>query len=127
MSFKPESPAIWNEIPVKDLEAAKKFYEAVFEYAMELQNFGPNPMMVIEPGEKGVGMHLYPGKPAGDGSGPTIHLQISGDLEAAVDRVWEAGGKVLDIPPVTIPEGRFVYALDPDGNSLGLFEPKRAA
>jgi predicted enzyme related to lactoylglutathione lyase len=32
------------------------------------------------------------------------------------------GGKVLS-PVITIPPGRFAYATDPDGNSIGLFEP----
>ena len=37
-----------------------------------------------------------------------------------MDRVVENGGKVIsDI--VTIPAGRFAYCLDPDGNSIGLF------
>ena len=66
--------------------------------------------------------HLYPGKPAAKGDGPTIHFAVADKLEDAIDRVWNAGGKVLDIPPITIPTGRFVYALDPDGNSIGLFE-----
>ena len=36
------------------------------------------------------------------------------------DRVWEAGGKVVS-DPISIPDGRFAYTLDPDGNSFGLF------
>ena len=30
------------------------------------------------------------------------------------------------VRPLDIPYGRFVYIEDPDGNSIGLFEPKAA-
>lgn len=127
MSFAPASPVVWTEIPVLDLAAGRRFYEAVFQWSMQLEEMGPNPTAIFPYAQTGSGVagHLYPGKPPSEG-GPTIHLQVPGTLEEAVDRVWEAGGRVLDMPPVTIPPGRFVYALDPDGNSIGLFEPAAA-
>ncbi|MEL6586439.1 MAG: hypothetical protein AAFQ50_07220, partial [Pseudomonadota bacterium] len=87
---------------------------------------GPNPSAVFPYAEDGNGVagHLYPGTPSENG--PTIHLQVPGTLEDAIDRIWDAGGRVLEMDPVTIPFGRFVYAQDPDGNSIGLFEPKAA-
>ena len=57
----------------------------------------------------GVGGHLYPGKPAANGEGPTIHLVAEGRLEDTMDRVKDAGGQVVS-PPITIPPGRFFYA-----------------
>ncbi|MEM7024510.1 MAG: VOC family protein, partial [Pseudomonadota bacterium] len=58
--------------------------------------------------------------PAADGAGPTVHLASPDQLENALERVKEAGGKVVsDI--VSIPVGRFAYCLDPDGNSIGIF------
>ena len=124
MSHVPEMPIIWTEIPVRDLTAAIAFYEKVFGWRMERRTMGPNETALIpaaDPEAAGAG-HLYPGEPAGSG-GPTIHLALPGPLEAAVARCREAGGTVLDMPPVALPEGRFAYAADPDGNSLGLFEP----
>ena len=84
---------------------------------------GPNPVAFFQttPAMAGCAGHLYPGKPSGDGSGPTVHLAIDGKLEAAMERVTKAGGKVLS-EPVEIPAGRFAYCLDLDGNSVGLFE-----
>ncbi|KIT17032.1 VOC family protein [Jannaschia aquimarina] len=126
MTFAPQHPVVWTEIPVTDLAAGRRFYESVFQWAMAPQSGPPNDFVFFTPpsADEGIGGHIYPGTPAQDG-GPTIHLQVPGTLEDAVDRVWNAGGKVLDMPPVTIPAGRFVYALDPDGNSIGLFEPKQ--
>ena len=44
------------------------------------------------------------------------------ELEAALDRVRAAGGSIAS-PVITIPPGRFAKIVDPDGNSIGLFEP----
>jgi len=62
-----------------------------------------------------------PGTPAPRGTGNTIHLSAPDALEAIMDRVRKAGGEIVS-DPITIPPGRFCYALDPDGNSIGLFE-----
>ena len=37
-----------------------------------------------------------------------------------MQRVTENGGTVVS-PVIEIPAGRFAYCLDPDGNSIGLF------
>lgn len=122
MPFSPESALVWGEIPVTDLTAAMKFYEAVFGYELTIDEMGPNPVSMLPYKDNGTAGHLYPGKPAGDGTGPTLHLLVAGKLEDAMERCRAAGGQVIS-DPVEIPPGRFAYALDLDGNSLGLFEP----
>lgn len=123
MTFIPENFTVWAEIPVTDLDKAIAFYNKVFKTQLKKQTDGPNPMaMFPTPGTMGVAGHLYPGKPAVEGSGPTIHLACPDGLEEALGRVTEAGGRVVsDI--ITIPPGRFAYCLDPDGNSIGVFAP----
>lgn len=118
----PTFTVVWTEIPVTDLDAAKTFYETVFGWSMKRDDTGPNPMMTFGEDMGGTHGHLYPGKPATEGQGPTIHLAVD-DLEAAMERCKGAGGGVLS-PAIEIPPGRFAYAQDPDGNSIGLFEPK---
>ena len=112
---------VWTEIPVIDMDRAITFYSTVFGYEITLDNTGPNPMAVLNNAMNTVGGHLYPGKPAAEGQGPTIHLEVSDTLEAAMERCQQAGGTLLG-DPVAIPPGRFVYAQDPDGNSIGLFK-----
>lgn len=114
----------WAEIPVSDLDKAVAFYNAVFDYDMKIEMMGPNPTAVLGSVTAAGGAHLYPGKPARD-SGHTLHIAIEGALEDGIARVKAAGGEVVS-PPVEIPDGRFVYALDLDGNSIGLFAPKAA-
>lgn len=124
MSFNPPNAVLWTEIPVADMDQAMAFYRTVFDYDMTVDSSGPNPMAIFpnKDAKNGGFGHIYPGTPAGDGQGPTIHLAVPDKLEKAMERVGQAGGKVLS-PAITIPPGRFAYALDPDGNSIGLFEP----
>jgi uncharacterized protein len=123
MGFQPEHFVCWAEIPVTDMEKGMAFYSAVTGADLELDASGPNPMANLRPKDMnaGVGGHLYPGKPAANGEGPTIHLVAEGRLEDVMERVTAAGGQVIS-PPITIPPGRFFYAIDPFGNSVGLFE-----
>lgn len=122
MSYTPANPVVWSEIPVTDLKKASVFYGAATGMDMVHDENGPNPIVFLS-GDRGVAGHLYEGKPSGDGTGPTVHLAAEGDLDAIKARVWDAGGKVLS-DPIAIPDGRFIYCLDPDGNSIGLFEEK---
>lgn len=123
MSYAPAHFACWFEIPVTDIEAARSFYSDVFKMDLTVDTSGPNPMVVFptERQDQGVSGHLYPGTPSENG--PTIHLVVPDTLDAARDRLTQAGGTVVS-PEIGIPAGTFFYAKDPDGNSIGLFQMK---
>jgi len=123
MSYTPQHFTVWAEIPVTDMERSIAFYKTATGADLTLDNSGPNPMAVFKPEnpETGVAGHLYPGKPAGNGQGPTVHLAASGTIEEIAKRLQDAGAKNVS-EPIAIPAGRFVYAHDPDGNSVGFFE-----
>lgn len=121
--FKPPvNAAVWFEIPVSDMAKAKTFYSKVLMTEFNDDNTGPIPMSIFAyaGGDTGVSGHLYIGKPALHGTGPTVHLPLPDSVEDGIGRLKEAGGKVLS-PVIEIPAGRFAYCLDPDGNSIGLF------
>ena len=90
---------------------------------MTIDSNGPNPMVFLpaENFDTGVAGHIYPGKPAVRGTGPTVHLAVPDTVKQAAERVRAAGGEADDMV-VDIPAGRFAYATDPDGNSIGLFQ-----
>lgn len=116
----PQHAVVWFEIPVADQERAKAFYSAVTGNPLVDEEGGPNPMArFAAAGDSSVAGHIYPGKPAAAGTGPTIHLAVD-DVEAAMGRVTANGGSVVS-PVISIPAGRFAYCLDPDGNSIGVF------
>ncbi|MEM7721492.1 MAG: VOC family protein [Pseudomonadota bacterium] len=122
MSYVPDHFACWFEIPVTDLDAAMAFYSAVFDMELSVNNDGPNPVAFFPVADemKGISGHLYPGTPSENG--PTIHLTVPDNLDAARARIVAAGGKV-ESPDIPVPAGHFFYARDIDGNSIGLFAP----
>ncbi|MEM7686170.1 MAG: VOC family protein [Pseudomonadota bacterium] len=128
MDFHPEHFTVWVEIPSSDVDQAVPYYEAVLMTKLEKTVMGPDTTFVFKTATHpdGISGHVYPGKPAGDGSGPTIHLAAPGKLEDTLDRVRAAGGTVIS-DPIPFPFGRFAYTTDLDGNSIGLFEPASQA
>lgn len=121
----PTHAVIWAEIPVTDMQRSTQFYQTLTGQDLMLDETGPNPIMMfaVTDLKTGVSGHLYPGKPARPGEGPTVHLVMPDQVEAAMARCTAAGGTVVS-PIVEIPPGRFAYAQDPDGNSISLFEPR---
>ena len=115
---------VWAEIPVTDMARARAFYSAVLKGDLAENSDGPNPVAFLpyDGGDAASG-HLYPGKPAARGTGPTIHLSVADALEATMERIRSNGGEVVS-DVVSIPSGDFFYALDPDGNSIGFFKMK---
>jgi uncharacterized protein len=120
MTYMPQNAVVWAEIPVRDLDKAARFYADVLQCEMRTNTSGPAPMVDIV--ATGVSAHLYQAAPAPRGKGPTIHLAASGAIEDALARSIAAGG-VQITPIITIPPGRFAKIEDPDGNSIGLFQP----
>lgn len=127
MAGAPSHSVVWFELPAADLDRATQFYETVFKTKLVLTTENtPNPYATFPTADgMGVSGHIYPGKPA-NGEGPTLHLPVPDNLEATIERLKDAGGTLLDMPIITIPPGRFAYALDIEGNSIGLFERKAA-
>ena len=123
MAFTPANPVVWAEIFVKDLAKAVDFYNATFDYGMSITtDMGPQPMAIFPSSESpsGVSANLTQGTPGGNS---VIHLLVPDTLEAATERARAAGGHVDD-EVVDIPPGRFSFATDPDGNRIGLFQPR---
>ena len=119
----PQNTAVWFELPASDLDRAIGFYERVLKTKLTLTtDQGPNPYAVF-PTRDGMGVsgHIYPGTPA-KGAGPTVHLAVPDTLEATLERAFDAGGEVQP-GIIPLPVGRFAYATDTEGNSIGLFQP----
>ncbi len=115
----------WFEIPAKDLDRARKFYEDIFE--MEMIPIEMDTMkMYMFPIEdmKGVGGAVCEANKEFNPSateGPLIYLNGNPDLQRVLDRVEPAGGKVLMPKTVISPEyGFMALFLDTEGNRIGL-------
>jgi predicted enzyme related to lactoylglutathione lyase len=88
----------WFEIPVSDMSRAQTFYEAVLQTTLLRENFGgPNMDMAVFKEEglraKGALMASNPALQVG-GSGTLVYLHAGTSLDAALQRVEAAGGRV---------------------------------
>ncbi len=115
----------WFQIPCRDFQRGKRFYETVLGITMQDMN-APGMQMAAfpaDPQKSEIGGAIVSGPgatPSGDGT--TVFLNAGSDLQVALDRVEGAGGKVL-MPKTKIPigdAGYFAMFADPDGNTVGL-------
>lgn len=115
----------WFEIPSKDLDRAQKFYETIFGITM-IKMDTPNLQMRIFPMEDrmGVGGAICYSKDFYTPSltdGPLIYLTANPDVQNILNKVEEAGGKIL-VPKTQIsPEyGYMAVISDTEGNRIAL-------
>jgi len=115
----------WFEIPVISIPRAQAFYEAVLQTTLQRENYaGPDMQMAVFPGQgdavKGALMSGSPILQAG-ACGTLVYLHAGASLDAALQRVVAAGGRVA-MGKVALPEGLgfMAHMLDVDGNRVGL-------
>jgi imidazolonepropionase-like amidohydrolase/predicted enzyme related to lactoylglutathione lyase len=116
------NPVGWFEIPVTDMARAKAFYEHVLNVKLQPMNIGPLEMAFfpMRPGTTGAAGALMKGeafKPSRQGV--QIYFTII-DIDGALKRVQEQGGKVV-LPKTRIGPFGFVASFeDSEGNRIGL-------
>lgn len=113
----------WFEIPVRDLERAQKFYQALLATPLRRETMGPNTLAVFGYDDSGVGGCLLAGADAPEpaGHGTLVYLNANPSLDAVLARVEGAGGRITT-PKVKLPGdmGCFAVIADPEGNRIGL-------
>ncbi len=100
------------ELPVRELGAAKTFYEQAFGWT--LAEFGPTYAATLT-GDTDLGLQ---GDAAEATRAPLPVIEVE-DLEAALAAVEQAGGTVLR-PIFAFPGGRRFHFSDPSGNELAV-------
>ena len=112
----------WFEIPVRDLDRAQTFYEAMLGTTLRRETIGPNRIAVFSYGEQAVGGCLIAGsghEPAA--SGTLVYLAAGASLDAALTRASAAGARIAT-PRTELPGdmGSFAHIVDSEGNRVGL-------
>jgi predicted enzyme related to lactoylglutathione lyase len=110
-------PVVWWEISSEDPARLHAFYGDIFGWRIDTDN--PIGYGVVDTGsERGIRGGIGSDSPP-QPTGITFLVEVP-DLQAALDRIKEAGGRTV-LPPTHIPD-MVTYALfeDPDGNVLGL-------
>ncbi len=113
----------WFEIPVTDRDRSIAFYEKLLGVTLRRESITSMDLAVFPAddgqGVKGALMGVDKVTPSNDGV--LIYLNAGPSLTATLDRLRDAGGKLV-LPPVTLPDGmgRFAHITDPDGQRIGL-------
>ncbi len=112
----------WFEIPVKDFERAKKFYQTVLGNDITDMSVpdGSKYGVLQYDQQAGVGGAIWAGEGANPSdNGTVVYLNGGDDLSVSVDRVEAAGGKVV-LPKMEIGENGFIaHIIDTEGNKVG--------
>ena len=112
----------WIEIPVLDMERAKRFYGKLLGVGLNEMRMGGNDYALLDIKDRfNTGCLVR-----GDGyvpsmQGVVVYLNGGDDLSAVLAQVTRAGGKVL-LPKTFLSKeaGHIAYLVDTEGNKIGL-------
>ncbi len=123
----------WFEIPVSDTGRAKKFYETILDIEMttrifpetneELTFFPYNPEVIQATSGRVTGVLTKSDTNKPSNCGALIYINASPDIQSVIDKVEEAGGKILE-PKTSMPFGFIAIITDSEGNRIGLHAEK---
>jgi uncharacterized protein len=109
-------PVVHFEIGCRDVAKTTAFFSKLFDWEIT-----PGPVGHVAPGQGGIGGHIH-----SLGHEPehyvTVYVEVD-DLPSYLKKIEELGGKII-VPPVSLPNGTFAWFTDPDGTTLGLWQPK---
>jgi uncharacterized protein len=105
----------WNELAARDIDAAKRFYEAVFGWDAETNAYGDTSYTEWKLDGRSVGGMIQMNEqwPAEIPAHWMVYFAVD-DIDATVARASELGGKVA-VEPTDTPVGRFAVLNDPHG------------
>ena len=116
----------WVEIPAKNFERAKKFYETIFDVTMNLVSIprGKYATFPLDMEGLGAGGAIVEGdgyEPSGNGA--IIYMDRGEDLDTPLSKVEGAGGKIILPKTKNGANGEFgfiAHFIDSEGNRIGL-------
>lgn len=112
---------IWYELMTPDVEGAKAFYAAVVGWTMSEGGQPGMPYTIVSAATHGVGgIMALPAKDAPPGWFGYVGVR---DTDAMVQRIVDAGGRVLRAPEDIPKVGRFAVVADPGGAAFLLLTP----
>lgn len=121
----------WFEIPVSDIERAKTFYETILDIEMikrtdgndESVFFPYNPNVIQATSGRVTGVLSKSERNSPSSQGTLIYINASPSLQTVLDKVEQAGGKII-APKMQIPPGFIAVIMDSEGNRIGLHAEK---
>jgi predicted enzyme related to lactoylglutathione lyase len=113
------SPVTWFEIIGNDPIKLQKFYSDIFGWQLsppvpEMGNYS-----MMQGNGHGIGGGI--GGNMGGSNRVTVYIEV-GDPQAYLDKVIQAGGKLLMPVTAVTPEVTIAMFADPEGNTIGLLK-----
>ena len=122
----PKSSLNWFEIPVDDFRRGVDFYNRILDCRMYETTVMGNQMAFFPMEDPGIGGALIKSddqRPSMDGT--TVYLNGGEDLKLILDKVEDAGGKVIvQKTKITDDIGHFAVFKDTEGNRVALHSMK---
>lgn len=127
-----KAPVIHFEMPAKDKERAKKFYESVFGWDMQIQGAEYGGYLLAtttesdekgpkEPGAINGGFFDYDEKDPGK-QFPSFVISVD-DIKSAMETIKKAGGTIVKEPEEIQGIGNWAVFLDSEGNRVSILQP----
>jgi predicted enzyme related to lactoylglutathione lyase len=111
-------PVVHFEIGVADAARSKEFYAELFGWKIRLD---PNGYGLVNTGARsGINGGILE-RPEGVPTYVTFYVGVDG-IEGYLERAEKLGGKTVMEPMAVGEIGSFAMIVDPDGNTIGLFE-----
>jgi predicted enzyme related to lactoylglutathione lyase len=115
----------WFEIPTKNMEKAKAFYQEVFQVAfvpyempgfeMKMETFPSTPGSSFVGGALVESANHHPAQ-----GGAVVYLNANPSIDAVIERIAPAGGMAITGKISLGPNGFMALFIDVDGNTIGL-------
>lgn len=127
------NPVVHFEMPAEDRKRMAQFYTKAFGWRTEMLGPEMNDYVVVTTTESddngpktpgAINGGFFPKKDDWPAQYPSVVIAVE-DIEVAMDKVSDAGGKVLG-EPMEIPGiGQYVSFSDTEGNRVSMLQPKR--
>ena len=127
------NPVVHFEMPAEDRKRMAQFYTKAFGWQTEMLGPEMNDYVVVTTTESddngpktpgAINGGFFPKKEDWPAQYPSVVIAVD-DIEVAMDKVSDAGGKVLG-EPMEIPGiGQYVSFSDTEGNRVSMLQPKR--
>lgn len=125
------NPVVHFEMPAEDRNRMAAFYTEAFGW--QTQMLGPDMgdyvlVTTTESDENGperpgaINGGFYPKRPDWPAQHPSVVIAVE-DIEASMEKVAKAGGKVLGEPMEIPGVGRYVSFFDTEGNRVSMLQP----
>jgi predicted enzyme related to lactoylglutathione lyase len=114
-------PPMWSVYVATDVEGAKAFYAAVFDWQADDQEFGGTTYTMFNVGDVPVaGAMRTPSQVPDEVPAFWLSYFTVEDCDAAVAKVQELGGRTFGAPHSLEGVGRFAVVADPHGATFGV-------